>query len=171
MTCKFMSAADAAYLPRQPELLVLEGYRHWLSGYVSGLIQPWERARKQYAELIGGDQARIALCSLAHWVRVLGLCREDGLTHFPNGCVHLCRDECLALALVASAQCGDEDTGLFAARAISSGDKSVLVLDATREYAAALAEAGQTLEHVPLHVIANIVFGSEFPLRPETVLH
>jgi hypothetical protein len=171
MTCVFMSSGEAACLRRQPELLVLEGYRHWLSGYVSGLIQPWECARKQYAELIGGNQARIALSSLAHWVRVLGLCREDGLTHFPNGCFHLCRDECLALALVASAQCGDEDTSLFAARAISSGDKSVLVLDATREYAAALVEAGQRLEYVPLHVIANIVFGNEFPTRPETVLH
>lgn len=169
--CAFIGVGENANLRRQPELLVLEGYWHWLAGYISGEIQPWECVRQKYAELIGGRQARLVLSDLAHWVRVLGLSRADGLTHFPSGCAHLCRDECLALALVASAQNGDEDASLFAARAISSGDKSVLIIDATRDYADALVEAGQRLEPVPLHVIADIAFGTESPVRTDTVLH
>ena len=98
---------DGCYFERPPERLVLEGYRRWLAGYDSGSVTPWEMTQALYEELLGAAEGRRVLAELSHFVRTLRQCAACPLRSFPFGAHHVCRDECLALGLIAALQHDD----------------------------------------------------------------
>ena len=83
---------------------------------------------------------------------------------FPYGCGHVCRDECMALSLIAALQDNDLGAALLAARHLSGhleGDAPLTLTVAGQGYADALLGAGQKLMSVPASVIHSIAaFGS-----------
>ena len=95
---------DGCYFERPPERLVLEGYRRWLAGYDSGSVTPWEMTQALYEELLGAAEGRRVLAELSHFVRTLRQCAVCPLRSFPFGAHHVCRDECVALGLIAALQ-------------------------------------------------------------------
>ena len=91
---------------REPERLVGLGFRAWLAGYQTGDIACWEQAWTIYSNALGPRQARPALTDLACWVRAIrnATCRE--IKVYPGQCAGFCRDECMAIAMIAASQHG-----------------------------------------------------------------
>jgi hypothetical protein len=100
---------EGCYFERPPEKLVLEGYRRWLAGYDSGLVTPWEMTQTLYEELLGPAEGRRVVAELSHFVRTLRRCAACPLKSFPFNAHHVCRDECLALGLIAALQHDDHE--------------------------------------------------------------
>lgn len=86
------------------ERLVGLGFRYWLTGYRTGDISCWEKAWGTYAEALGPLGAKVALTDLANWVRAISLnsCRK--LETAAVDCDRFCRDECVAIAMIAACQ-------------------------------------------------------------------
>lgn len=89
-----------------PERLVGVGFRCWLAGYHTGDIACWVTVWNAYAKALGPAMAKEALGELATWVRLVkgAACREIEVS--PVTCPGFCRDECLAIAMVAASQHG-----------------------------------------------------------------
>lgn len=86
------------------ERLVGIGYRCWLAGYDTRDISCWEVAWNYYARELGTAGAKLAVSELGCWVRAVrgSACRR--LDYYPYGCRRFCRDECLAISMIAAGQ-------------------------------------------------------------------
>jgi hypothetical protein len=89
-----------------PERLVGVGFRCWIAGYQTGDIACWELAWDVYASELGPTAARAAMRDLSCWVRRIKDLAGREIVTFPAGCRAFCRDECVAVAMVAASQHG-----------------------------------------------------------------
>lgn len=151
-------------LDRKPERLVVTGLRCCMAGYAYGDIDCWETAWRSYCRELGTSDARQLMGELQYWVRCIRAESIRQLDVFPYGCGHVCRDECMALSLIAALQDNDLGAALLAARHLSGhleGDAPLTLTVAGQGYADALLGAGQKLMSVPASVIHSIAaFGS-----------
>jgi len=145
------------YLDRTPERLVVEGYRHWIAGYETGSIEPWELAWSYYSRELGAVEGRRAIADLSCFVRALRVCANCPLRAFPLGAKRLCKEECLAAALISACQHGDRITRGVCINGLSGCAGNAEIEDSARRYAATLDRIGQVLMPVPAHVIDDIV--------------
>lgn len=99
-----MEDIDARPAPRRPEALVGFGFRYWLAGFRTGDIGCWELAWNVYASELGAVRAKPLISELSCWVRSIHECTARGIEIAPAGCPGFCRDECLAIAMVAASQ-------------------------------------------------------------------
>ena len=160
-------------LDRKPERLVVTGLRCCMAGYAFGDIDCWETAWRSYCSELGTADARRLMGELQYWVRCLRAESNRPLDVFPHGCGHVCRDECMALSLIAALQDNDLGTAVVAARHLSGqvdGEAPVALAIAGQGYADALIGAGQKLVSVPASVVHSIAaFGSGPGAAVETV--
>ncbi len=156
------------YFDRTPEKLVLEGYRRWIAGYDTGSVRPWELAWDLYAALLGPQAGRRAWGELGHFVRTLRQCANCPLRSFPFGAHHVCREECLALGLIAGLQHADRNAVHACLNAISCPLRAGEVSAAAGEYAETLASMRHYLLPIPEAAIADIVARAA-PAQHETV--
>ncbi|AXS42125.1 hypothetical protein [Breoghania sp. L-A4] len=148
--------ANAGYLDRVPERLVVEGFRRWMAGYDTGDIQCWELAWNLYAKALGPKEARMAISELSCWVRAIRSAGNRSVCLFPYGCKRLCRDECMAVSMLAGVQHGDEHA-LKAAAFELVGEAGILeTIEAARTFGSVLDSIGQHLLAVPRPVIDDI---------------
>ncbi len=91
-------------LDRGPEHLVGIGFRCWLTGYETGEIACWEQAWTAYSKVLGAADAKRALGDLSCWVRAVKGHAQRRIETFPPGCRGFCRDECVAISMIASCQ-------------------------------------------------------------------
>lgn len=96
-------AAPAAGLAA-PERLVGLGFRYWLTGFRTGDISCWERAWSAYSTALGPASAKGALTDLACWVRSISRHACRPLETSAVDCDRFCRDECVAIAMIAACQ-------------------------------------------------------------------
>ena len=89
---------------RGPERLVGLGFRLWLSGLRTGDIAYWERAWCTYSNSMGAAAAKGAVSDLACWVRVIKEHTQRDLETAAAGCDGFCRDECVAISMIAACQ-------------------------------------------------------------------
>lgn len=84
--------------------LVGLGFRCWLAGYETQDVNCWETGWNVYARELGPAQAKIAVSELSCWVRAIysAKCRE--IETYPFGCAGFCRDECMAISMIAASQ-------------------------------------------------------------------
>ena len=148
---------EGCYFQRPPERLVLEGYRRWLAGYDSGLVAPWEMTQALYEELLGAAEARHVLAELSHFIRTLRRCAACPLASFPFGTHHVCRDECVALGLIAALQHDDPGAAEVCLLAIACPARSADVAEAAACFAAALAGARHYLLPIPQSAIEDVL--------------
>ena len=87
-----------------PERLVALGFRYWMLGCTSGEIECWERAWNLYAGHFGVAGARIAVDHLAQWVSLVSRTARREIEVFPESCRSFCRDECIAVSMIAACQ-------------------------------------------------------------------
>lgn len=150
------AGAKAGYLDRLPERLVVEGFRRWMAGYDTGDIQCWELAWNLYAKALGPKQARSAMGELSYWVRVIRANSARPMCLFPYGCSKLCRDECMAVSMVAGVQHRDQCALEAAAVQLIGNERIDETVDAARSFGEMLDSIGQHLIAVPRPVIEDI---------------
>jgi hypothetical protein len=94
------SASPADHAQR----LVGLGFRYWITGYKSGDINCWEEAWRIYADALGANAARAAVGELSGWVRAVSAATRREIEVSSGPCAYLCRDECLAVSMIAAYQ-------------------------------------------------------------------
>lgn len=118
--------AIATVLPlpaRAPERLVGVGFRCWLAGLSTGDIRCWEEAWNTYSGTLGPDYAKGLLIDLSTFVRAVKASANRDIEISPPGCRGFCRDECLAISIIAASQHGAHPALTASAEAlIGSGD-------------------------------------------------
>lgn len=98
---------DILQMPAQnagAERLVGLGFRYWVLGYQSGDIKCWENAWRIYTGALGPAPARAAVSELSAWVRAVGAATHRQIEVCSADCQSFCRDECLAVSMIAACQ-------------------------------------------------------------------
>lgn len=134
----------------EPERIVGIGFRYWLLGLTTGEIQYWERAWSVYSGVFGVAGGRESLLQLSAFVRAVCEAAGRDITVLPASCRSFCRDECMAIALVAACQHDRHDARTCAlALTASDGVESVV------RHADALARTLLSLDHrLSLHSVS-----------------
>ena len=98
------SAMSAAAVLSAPERLVGVGFRCWLAGFQTSDIGCWEGAWEEMSRAVGARAAKPLMTELASWVRAVQETAERKIEVYPAQCRRFCRDECLAISMVAACQ-------------------------------------------------------------------
>jgi hypothetical protein len=129
---------------KAPAKLVGVGFRYWMAGYHTGEIACWEGAWEAYSDALGPTSARHVVSTLAYWVRSIRNNARREIEIFPAGCRGFCRDECVAISMVAAGQ--------HNARPIMEGCATTLLgcptIDEVVEGAGSLADALKAINQV-----------------------
>lgn len=88
----------------EPERLVGLGFRHWLHGYRTGDISSWEKVWCAYSSVMGARAAKGAVGRLSGWVRAINVHAHRVPQTSPIDCAGFCRDECVAISMIAACQ-------------------------------------------------------------------
>lgn len=149
MRISHLTGSNSSYFERLPEKLALEGYRRWTAGFETGSVIPWEMTWALYTDVLGADAGKKLIAELSQFIRVLRHCALCPLRAFPFDSQHICREECLTLALISSLQNGNQDITELCLSSISCKSRCRDVEVAASNFANALAEFGQTLLPIP----------------------
>ena len=152
-----MTCPSQDYLARPCEYLVLEGYRHWSSGIITGNHLHWQNAWNLYAVKLGTEEGRLALNALTKFAKTLGLCATCPLKTSPIGCNHLCRDEVLILGLLSGLQHGEDTTVTLCLDGLTCPSRCEEVLIAAEALATTFRSLGKLLLPVPARTIKAIL--------------
>ena len=147
---------SAPLFDRLPERLVLEGFRRWMAGYSSGDLTHWEEVWNLHAASLGPRDARNVVDKLARYVKIVRDWSICPVACFPNGCRHICRQECFALAIVAASQNHDLDCLAAAMSLLIDPEGHEEALLPALAYAEAMRDHDLRLMPVPRHVIEEI---------------
>jgi hypothetical protein len=88
----------------EPERVVGLGFRYWMLGLNTGNIGSWEKAWCLYSGLFGAASAKVAVGCLASWVGALSKASCRDIAVLPETCHSFCRDECIAISMIAACQ-------------------------------------------------------------------
>ena len=149
-------------------------YRQSRTTLAGSALDCWETAWKSYCMELGTDDARRLMGELQYWVRMIRSESLRPLDVFPHGCGHVCRDECMALSLIAALQDNDLATAILAARHLAGvidGEAPLSLATSGQGYADALMSAGQKLMSVPASVVLSIAQFGSGPCPAEETLH
>lgn len=130
---------------RTPERLVGLGFRHWIAGFQTGEVDHWERAWNIYEQALGERGARLALSELSSWAKTLKACARRPLCVHPCAYRSFCRDECLAIAMVAACQHDVCPAMKSCTLALIESQMLGEVAAATESYSAVMRSLGQIL--------------------------
>lgn len=149
-TAKSASVASAVRLPVPPPLLQAErlvgvGFRCWMKGIETGDIEHWQTAFAEFAGCVGVDNAKSLVPGLSNWVRAVQDSAQRPIEIAPRGCSQFCRDECLAIAMVAACQHSACPALKACAFALIGSSEVNRALDAAEEFAHGLRRADQIL--------------------------
>ena len=126
-----------------PEQLVGLGFRGWIAGYHTGDIGCWERVWRIYSDALGDGDAGLAVGELSAWARaVMAAARRRVEVASGDGC-RFCRDECLAISMVAASQANTCPAMRACAFALIESSLIDEVLHYTESFALTLRAADQ----------------------------
>lgn len=146
------------YLDRKGERLVVQGFRHWLSGYEFGDVACWEQAWSLFTEELGAVNAGVLVSHLHDWVKAMREKSAEPIRCLTCQCRYLCREECLCVGMIAALQHGDESSAALCAGTLVGGQADEVIATG-RQFAALLMDNGARLLEVPPHVIVSIISG------------
>jgi hypothetical protein len=127
---------------QKSETLVGLGFRCWLNGYQSGNIQSWESCWVHYCRELGSRRAREAMTDLSSWVHSVRSHALRDIELLPSGAPSFCRDERLAITLVAASQHHGCPALRACAVALLGSEKVEPVLRTAQHFAITLETAG-----------------------------
>ncbi len=87
-----------------PERLVALGFRYWTLGCKCADSHAWEKAFQVFDATLGHREARLAVSSLSSWVACVNNSARHEICVGSPGQRRFCRDECLAVSMVAACQ-------------------------------------------------------------------
>ncbi len=136
-----------------PEQLVGFGFRGWMAGYQYSDVSCWEEVWNQYAVALGQKAAKSTISDLSSWVREVRHSSCRTIETYPPGCSGFCRDECIAISVIAALQ-HDHCPALRACAFALMGTSEIEpMLDQALEFAGKLRESKQILS---ASVICNV---------------
>jgi hypothetical protein len=153
------------YLDRKGERLVVQGFRHWLSGYEFGDTACWEQAWSLFTDELGAVNAGVLVSHLHYWVKAIREKAAEPVRCLTCQCRYLCREECLCVGMIAALQHGDEASAALCAGTLVGGRADEVIATA-RQFASLLIENGARLLEVPPHVMISIVSGERQRTTP-----
>lgn len=142
------AGATAKIVPlpaRAPERLVGIGFRCWLAGLSTGDIKCWEDAWNTFSGMLGPERAKTLLLDLSKFVRAVKATAQRDIEISPAGCRTFCRDECLAISIIAACQHNERRALAASASALIGSDDIGDTLSGAQALAAALRDANQML--------------------------
>lgn len=151
------SAMSAAALLSAPERLVGVGFRCWLAGYQTSDIGCWEIAWQEFSRAVGPRAAKPLMTELACWVRAVQDSAERRIEIYPAQCRQFCRDECLAISMVAACQHSACPAFRACAVALLGCDEIDEAMEGAEEFALRLKEADQLLSPGTVFMGAGLV--------------
>jgi hypothetical protein len=86
------------------DIFVGTGFRYWLTGFRTGNLVHWERAFSLAQDAVGINAARDVCRDFSQRVRILNERSRRDLKVLDAGTPGFCRDECVAMAVVAAHQ-------------------------------------------------------------------
>jgi hypothetical protein len=139
-------SAKVVPLPaRAPERLVAVGFRCWLAGLSTGDIKCWEDAWNTFSGMLGPENAKTLLLDLSKFVRAVKANAQRNIEISPAGCRSFCRDECLAISIIAACQHNERQALTASAAALIGSDDIGDTLNGAQALAAALRNTNQML--------------------------
>ena len=128
----------------EPERLVGLGFRYWMHGTCGGDIASSAQAWQLYSGVFGVIGGTIALDALSAWAGVLQATSQRGIEVAPRACPAFCRDECMAISMIAA--CQHDTCPAMRACAFALVDHGMIdsVVARAHDFAGALA----SLDHV-----------------------
>lgn len=130
----------------EPERLVGVGFRCWLAGFQTGDITAWETAFNEFSRCLGREQAKEVVMDLAKFVRAVQASAKRSIEVEPSGCPGFCRDECLAISIVAACQHGTRSALCTAAAALVGSEDIGDTLIGAQKFASSLMKADKMLD-------------------------
>jgi hypothetical protein len=151
------SAIPAAAMLSAPERLVGLGFRCWLAGFQTSDIGCWEVAWHQFSRAVGPRAAKPLMTELACWVRAVQDAAERRIEVYPAQCRQFCRDECLAISMVAACQHSACPAFRACAVALLGCNEIEEAMEGAEEFALRLKEANQLLSPGTVFMGAGLV--------------
>lgn len=130
---------------RAPERLVGVGFRCWLTGFTTGEIGSWEEAWNTFSSTLGNDHAKRLLIDLSQFVRAVSATSERNIHVQAPGCSGFCRDECLAISMIAACQHDARDALRASTTALIGCDDIGDALTGAQKFAGGLRAVNQIL--------------------------
>jgi len=151
------TAMPAGEVLSAPERLVGVGFRCWLAGYQTSDIGCWEVAWHEFSQAVGPHEAKPLMAELAYWVRAV----QDGagrkIEVYPAPCRRFCRDECLAISMVAACQHSACPAFRACAVALLGSNKIDETIEGAECFARSLQAADQVLSPSTVFMGAGLV--------------
>jgi hypothetical protein len=151
------NATAASAMLSAPERLVGVGFRCWLAGYQTSDIGCWEVAWQEFSRAVGSRAAKPLMTELACWVRAVQDTAERRIEVYPAQCRQFCRDECLAISMVAACQHCACPAFRACAVALLGSDEIDEAMEGAEEFALRLKEADQLLSPGTVFMAAGLV--------------
>lgn len=130
---------------KSPERLVGLGFRCWIAGYETQDINCWETGWNTFANELGPAHAKAAITELSCWVRMVHVKACRRISYFPFGCKGFCRDECMAISMIAAGQHSACPAMRACAFALLNSSDIDGVVDSATNFAEVLKDAGHIL--------------------------
>lgn len=142
--------AFSCHPPRKPHMspaarLVGVGFRLWLSGRNSADVSCWDNAWQLYAGQLGEKAAQVAVTELSSWVHTVARCAAREIEVNPDTCPGFCKDECLAIAMIAACQHKTCPAMRVCAFALIENPSVQAVVDQSERFAMTLVAVDQVL--------------------------
>lgn len=128
----------AVHADAPAEHLFFAQYRYWMAGYATRDTFCLDCAWDVLLRFVGQDSAKVLYGEFHLFTRILSKQARRTVGWRPDVCRCLCRDEYLALRLVAASQQGDLEQEIFAATDLLGADTVHALLRASRSLAQAL---------------------------------
>ena len=129
----------------RPEHLVGMGFRRALTALETGDQSSWEFAWQQFANAAGECKATELVARLSCWTRAVRRCSGRRIETLPPGCPGFCRDECLAIAMIAASQHSVCPALKACAFVLMGSSRIETALETADAFGASLSQSGQIL--------------------------
>lgn len=129
----------------RPERLVGFGFRRAIAAIETGNQTPWEFAWQDFANATDQDQATQLVARLSVWARAVRRCAGRRIETLPASCPGFCRDECLAISMIAASQHSICPALRACAFTLMGASEIAPALKAADAFAECLARAGHSL--------------------------
>ena len=130
---------------RIPERLVGIGFRSWLTGFSTSDIHCLEDAWNTFSGTLGNERAKTLLIELSQFVRAVKVSTQRDIEVQTSGCRGFCRDECLAISIIAACQHDARSALAASAAALIGSDDIGDTLCGAQRFACGLKSANQIL--------------------------
>ena len=152
-----MKEGAEAYLERDAEHLVLEGYRRWCKSIISGDFRHLDELQQVYRTVLEEREAFLAYSAMLNFTKALASCAKCSLKTNGLHCPWMCFHECMILGLVSGIQHNEQTSICLCLDMLVESEKHDVAFNAAETFACILNVFGKTLLPVPAATIRRIL--------------